>query len=92
MHLTEVVHIASDLERAQIFLQTHNILRKTPPNCPTCERAMNEIKSADRHDKVIYRCPSHKSRKMSIRAGSILSRSRLSLSDFTFGAYRPQAE
>nr|KAI8750172.1 transposase-like protein [Biomphalaria glabrata] len=48
---------------------------------------MNEIKSADRHDKMIFRCPSHKSRKMSIRAGSILSRSPLSLSDFIFLLY-----
>ena len=51
------------------------------PTCNLCNHTMTEIKY-DNVDKCIYRCPRHKHRKVSIRNGSILQGTTISLGKF----------
>ncbi|KAI8784608.1 hypothetical protein BgiMline_009022 [Biomphalaria glabrata] len=89
MHITEIVDIVSDVGTAREFLRNHNILRRTPPNCPVpeCGRRMSEISSADKKDGKVFRCSTHKGRKVSVREGSFLSKARLSLGEFIWLVY-----
>ena len=76
MDLRELKSITSSPPEAEKFLRGKNCLRKIPPDCPTCSRPMTLVKYGK---SQIWRCPSHKSEKMSIRAGSFWEKSSLEL-------------
>jgi hypothetical protein len=87
MYLPDIMQHAHNFASARLFLQNRHILRSIPPNCPICNRVMTEVKTTDRSDEVIYRCPSHKAKKMGIRFGSFLANSHLSLQEFILLTY-----
>ena len=51
------------------------------------DRFLSKIKSSISKDGVVYRCPTHKGHKVSIREGSFLSNHNISLTDFILLAY-----
>ena len=59
----------------------YKIIRTTPPKCNIidCGRDMRWIKDKTKSDGFVWRCPSHKGRKVSIRKDSYFEKSRLSL-------------
>jgi hypothetical protein len=69
-----IEHIRTS-EDAVAFLRDRGVLRSEAPICPQaeCIREMTEVKTGKRRrsggDDTIWRCPTHKSKKMSIRKG-----------------------
>lgn len=81
--LTDLVsEVTTDSVNARIFLRSKRILCPSPPNCPECGVQMKEIADNKISDGVIFRCSTHKKQKKSIRHGSFLSSSHLSLQQF----------
>jgi transposase-like protein len=76
MDLKQLKNVTSSPLETEKFLRGKNCLRKTPPNCPVCSRSMTLVKY---ERSRIWRCPSHKSEKVSIRAGSYWEKSKLEL-------------
>ncbi len=69
-----------NFEEAYNFCKERQILKRDAPQCPTCEREMTLVKNTSyKIDGVVFRCPTHKARKKSIRSGSYFEDSRLSL-------------
>lgn len=81
LRIHDIAGIASSFDLTRQFFQSKGILRSNFPNCSDCGRAMAEVKDSGRKDGIIWRCPSHKGRKMSIRNGSYFEKSKLSLPD-----------
>ena len=69
--------ITVDEDSAYTFLQQHQCIRRTAPNCPLCDRVMAIVKQGN--TSKVWRCPSHKGQKLTIRAGSFWENSKLSL-------------
>lgn len=84
MKITELSQYTSNYNVAKQFLQDRRVVRRSAPICPTCNRAMTEIRY---RDGTIYRCPSHKENKLSPLHGSFLSGHKISMSQFIFLAY-----
>ena len=76
MDLKDFKTITSNSLEAEKFLRGQNCLRKTAPDCRVCNRSMTLVK--DRKTRI-WRCPTHKSEKLSIRSGSCWENSRLDL-------------
>ena len=72
-----------DVESSIAFLQQRRLLSTAPPMCtePGCPRQMTVFRGVRRihKDRRMWRCPSHKGTKLSIRHGSIFQQSHLSL-------------
>ena len=79
-----VASVAFSDETAISFLRQKNVIRSHPPNCQSCSREMTIIKHNGGH---IYRCPSHKNKKKSLRTGSFLENSKLTYRDFVLICY-----
>lgn len=81
--------LVSNVRDARAFLQSYGILRTNRPRCDItlCQREMTEVQCSALKDEVIYRCPSHKSRKVSIRKDSFLSGHNITLQDFVVITY-----
>jgi hypothetical protein len=75
--LMEVFTIASDVPSSIVYLQGHGIL-KSDLNCSTCNVNMNTVMDKRRPDGCFLRCYRCK-KTQSIRSGSFLTRSKLSL-------------
>lgn len=75
MNLFELIPHINNSENAIQFLRDREILRSDPPICidPQCMREMTEVSMGRRRrsggDDKIWRCPSHKNKKLSIRHG-----------------------
>lgn len=69
--------ITKDEVTATRFLQQHNCLRQVAPRCSVCDRDMSLVRSGSKDDEV-WRCPSHKAEKRSLRSGSLFFNSQLS--------------
>ncbi len=80
--LKEIGEIVATNESCIEFLREKEILRRQPSNCGLCNRVMTQIKWLDTKDGYVWRCPDHKGQKKSIRTGSCLDKSRLSLQQF----------
>lgn len=64
-------------ESAEDFLKSKGILGTRAPTCPEdgCGRTMSRLRKQDR---FVWRCPSHKNRNISCRAGTFLERQKMS--------------
>jgi hypothetical protein len=84
MLLQELVRITRDFRSAREFLQEKGILCVNPPCCADCGRTMTEVNQSSprKTDEFLYRCPSHKGRKRTIRMNSFLENHNISLVDF----------
>jgi hypothetical protein len=71
MDLFELINHIDTNEQAIQFLRDRGILRNNPPLCPLphCQREMTQIKRRSSGDGIIWRCPTHKNKKQSIRHG-----------------------
>ena len=81
MRLREVVGLLATEEGARDFLRQRGCLRRGAVCGRTgCGRAMTEVKDATyKNDGVVWRCPSHKGSKKSVRSGSFWETSNLPL-------------
>jgi hypothetical protein len=86
MSFQVVKNATVDEEAAINFLQNKNCLRKTAPSCVICNRAMTLVKLGGRAERM-WRCPSHKGKKLSIRDGSFWARSHVPLRKMVELAY-----
>jgi transposase-like protein len=82
MSLFEVANYICNTPAAIAFLRERHVLRSIPPNCNKCDRVMTEVKKSDVNDGIVFRCPTHKGQKVSIRKGSFLENSHLTLPQF----------
>jgi hypothetical protein len=87
MSLNIICQATCNNANALQFLRDRGILRRNHPSCPQCSGLMTQICDNRRLDGAIYRCPVHKNEKKSIRDGSFLSDSRLTLSQFIHLVY-----
>lgn len=87
MRLLELCQHLATFTAARAFLQNRLVIRRLAPICETCGRNLTEVKCTTSKDDVIYRCPSHKGYKISIRHGSFLASQNISLQDFILLAY-----
>ncbi len=87
MHFRELAEITHSVEATIEFLRESGILHRTPPNCPACGRSMTEVKDNEKNDGRVWRCPTHKSEKRSIRRNSFLENARVKLDDFVILTY-----
>ena len=75
MDLFELIPHINTSENAVNFLRDRGILRVVPPRCPlaACQRKMTEVSLGRRRasggDDKMWRCPTHKNKKLSIRYG-----------------------
>ncbi len=70
----------SNFEDAYTFCKERRLLRTDAPQCQTCNRDMTLVKNMSyKLDGVVFRCPTHKGKKKSIRTGSYFEDSHLSL-------------
>ena len=67
-----------DEEATIAFFQRNNVLRSTPPNCTNCGRVMTLVKVGRQQTKM-FRCPTHKGHKISLRKTTYFEGSKLSL-------------
>ena len=77
MDLNWLREVTKDAESAIKFLRDNECLRRSPPKCPECDRNMNCIKN--QRFGLIWRCPTHKEKKVSIRKGSFFENSKIPL-------------
>ena len=84
---SELIKQISMVGSARNFLQQRLVLRRQIPACATCNRQMSIVKCNTSSDGVIFRCPTHKGCKISIRDGSFLTGHHISLTDFILLAY-----
>jgi transposase-like protein len=75
--LFEIVALANDNEKAIAFLRSKSIL-KSDVHCDLCAHPMRTVADKDKPDGLFFRCYSC-NKKRSIRTGSFLTRSKLSL-------------
>lgn len=70
------------------FLRDKRILRRDIPKCPlsNCEREMRAVRCGN-GDTLLWRCPKHKGRKISLKDGSFLEKSKISYKDFILLTY-----
>lgn len=80
-----IIHIAS-YDAAKLFLRHHCILQREIPLCVDCRQPMTEVK-VGRGDEQMWRCPKHKTNKISLRVGSFLSNHNISFQDFVAISY-----
>jgi transposase-like protein len=87
MLITEISTHVKDVTSAILFLSHRHILASIPPACPQCARLMTKVKRNDLSDGVVWRCPSHKGSRISIRKNSFLENSHLTLPQFIYFIY-----
>ncbi len=78
MSLQLIKDVTKDEESAINFLQERDTLRKTAPRCAICQRSMSFIRQGANREKM-WRCPTHKAQKLSLRHGSFWQRSHVPL-------------
>ncbi|GFO01221.1 hypothetical protein PoB_002772600 [Plakobranchus ocellatus] len=76
MDTSFLYNFASSEESAIQFLQDRQVLRRTPPNCPTCARQMTVVKSGHGEERI-FRCPSHKGNKVFFSKDSYWEKSKV---------------
>ena len=76
MDLFSLIPHINTSENAIEFLRQRGVLRSLPPRCPECQREMTEVSMGRRRhsggDDKVWRCPTHKNKKESIRKGFLL--------------------
>ncbi|CAI9743126.1 Hypothetical predicted protein [Octopus vulgaris] len=77
--LSEFSPLLRDFETTYSFLKEKKVLNSVHPRCVQCQKEMTLIKY---NDEKIFRCPTHKGVKVSIRKNSYLEKSKLKLRDF----------
>ena len=77
MSLDTLFSITANEDLAVNFLQQRHCIRRNGPNCSICDRVMTLVKGGG--DKRVWRCPTHKSEKSSLRLGSFWENSHLPL-------------
>ena len=88
MRFQELVNLTSSFEMSFQFLKLKGVLPQELPLCELCRREMSIVKSnCHLTDKYVYRCPTHKSKKKSIRNGSFLANSHILFKEFSQIAY-----
>ncbi len=85
--LERIQEITRTNEESIEFLRERRILRRMPPSCDVCNSRMTQIKRKDALDGFVWRCPKHKGRKKSIRKGSLIEKSKLTLRQFISVVY-----
>ena len=68
MSLDTLFSITANEDLAVNFLQQRHCIRRNGPNSSICDRVMTLVKGGG--DKRVWRCPTHKSEKSSLRLGS----------------------
>ncbi|CAE1148858.1 unnamed protein product [Acanthosepion pharaonis] len=86
MKLAEIFRRCENFNAAKDFLRERCILRRDIPRCNVCNRPMTEVKCG-RGEELMWRCPSHKTNKLSLRDGSFLNHQGMSLQDFVMVVY-----
>ena len=87
MKLSQLIEHVATFDSARNFLQQWLILRREIPACTVCDRPMSTVKCTTSKDDVLYRCPTHKGQKVSIREGRFLAGHHISLKDFILLAF-----
>ena len=91
MELFELIPHINTSEDAIQFLRDRGILRSVPPLCPTCQEQMTEVKSGRKREsggaEMVWRCPKHKSQKLSIKHKSFLEKARIPPRKFVLFSY-----
>ena len=69
MDIRELIEVTCSFMAAFTFLRGCKLLRRTPPECdePRCFRLMSLVSSRSTVDELMWRCPTHKHRKLSVR-------------------------
>ena len=75
------IMLSADEETARFFLRQRGILASRGPKCSLCSRHMTEVKMG-RNRETMWRCPSHKMIKKSIKCGSFLEKHKIKMSTF----------
>ena len=77
MDLFELINHININEDAIQFLRDRGILLSVPPFCriPACNKEMTQIKRRSTGDGIVWRCPTHKNKKQSIRHGILTNKS-----------------
>ena len=86
MKITDVSWHCANFNAAKDFLRARQIISRDVPQCDACDRLMTEVKCG-RGEELMWRCPTHKANKMSLRNGSFLQNQKISLLDFIMLTY-----
>ena len=89
MNLRRFCALTADNRTAIAEARRLGILATQGPLCEECGRQLTEVASGTQFitDGRMWRCPSHKKQKRSIRIGSWFRRSHLSIGDILFIMY-----